>query len=152
MNQMVRYGVIFGLVFQSLVLMWCAGRMPGARASMDLGQTCAAAPAMHESPSCCESNEDSAVTAVSAGGQPGMATLPERCCQCPLTVEEPRVPVAPDRRPAVELMRAPIAIASAIDLLLPARSTLFIASVPASIHPPDFAGRLACERFCRWTI
>lgn len=146
---MVRFGVIFGLIFQSLALVWCAGRMPDARSAMVV-QTCAAAPVVHDSVCCCEGDETAATPFNDAA--PAIATLPARCCQCPLTLEEPRVPAVPDRRPGAELTRIPIELESMFVLTLPQRAARVCSSVPASIFPPDFAGRLACERYCRWTI
>ncbi|MBL8886443.1 MAG: hypothetical protein JNK16_07270 [Phycisphaerales bacterium] len=147
---MVRFGVIFGLIFQSLALVWCAGRMPDARRAMG-AETCAAAPAAHDAVCCCEGDGESARTTTNVP-VPAIATLPERCCQCPLTLSEPRVPAVPDRRPGAELTRIPIELESAFVLTWPPRAVRLCTSVPASIHPPDFVGRLACERFCRWTI
>lgn len=147
---MVRFAVIFGLIFQSLALVWCAGRMPEARRVMG-AETCAAAPAAHDSDCCSEGDSESAIT-TSNDAVPAIAPLPERCCQCPLTLEEPRVPAVPERRPGVELTRIPIELESEFVLTLPPREVGLCSSVPVSIHPPDFAGRLACERFCRWTI
>lgn len=147
---MVRFGIIFGLIFQSLALIWCAGRMPDARIAMGV-QTCAAAPAVHDSVCCCE-GEDEAVGVTASDAVPAVATLPERCCQCPLTLEEPRIPAVPDRRPGAELSRIPIEPESMFVLTLPQRAARVCSSISASISPPELAGRLACERFCRWTI
>lgn len=149
---MARYGVIFALVFQSLLLLCCSGRLAAAPQAIAASQICAAQPSMHEGACCCEGDEDSSSTVAFGTANIGAAQFPSRCCECPLTVEAPRLPAVPDRRPVIELTRVQIAIDSAISLVLPDRSSLLSASVPASIHPPDFAGRLACERFCRWTI
>lgn len=146
---MLRFGVIFGLIFQSLALIWCAGRTPDTRIAMGV-QMCVDAPAAHESVCCCEGDDESA--AAESNAAPAASTLPERCCRCPLTLEQPRVPAVPERRPGAELTRVSIEFESAFVLTFPVRAVLIRSSVPASIHPPDFAGRLACERFCRWTI
>lgn len=148
MVRMVRFGVIFGLVFQSLLLMWCAA--PVSRATTPAMECCVPEPEAVEESCCCEESGDS-------DRAPGiewqsLRSTHERCCQCPLTVEDPRIPVYPARRPAMELSRVSGAVLAPAALSTPERIGFRIASVPALLHPPDFAGRLACERFCRWTI
>ncbi len=156
--RMVRYGVMFAFILQSFLLLWCAGRVPAAREAMGGTQSCATESSTLEAVCCCESEDDSppaSLGAAQADGRdlhPVVANLPERCCQCPLTANAPRAPAVPDRRSGVELTQLPIVLGSATDFLLPASSKLPIASAPVSSPPPAFAGRLACERFCRWTI
>jgi hypothetical protein len=151
---MVRYGVILAFILQSFLLLWCAGSLPTAREGTGAAQSCAAQPPALEQECCCADEEDGASASKpdARNPRPAVATLPERCCECPLTVREPQVPAVPDRRKDVEPIKVSIALGSKFDLVLPARTKLSSTAVPASTSPPTFAGRLACERFCRWTI
>jgi len=155
---MVRYGVMLAFILQSFLLLWCAGRLPVAREAMGGTQSCSTESSTLVSVCCCEIEVDSAPVSHGAARadaghvHPVVASLPERCCQCPLTANAPQVPAVPDRRSGVELTQLPIALESTPEFLVPARSKLCFVSVPVSRPPPAFAGRLACERFCRWTI
>ncbi|MGH7244558.1 MAG: hypothetical protein ACREJD_14195 [Phycisphaerales bacterium] len=147
---MVRYGVILGLVFQSLLLLCCAGRLPVASGAVATGG-CQVATHSSESSCCCQ-DDGASVDEPTSIDHPVFAKIPERCCECPLTVDSPRVPAVPDRRPGIELTRLSLAVGAAFSIALPDHSFCSFASVPALSHPPEFAGRQACERFCRWTI
>ncbi|MBX3390636.1 MAG: hypothetical protein KF691_14410 [Phycisphaeraceae bacterium] len=146
---MVRVGVIFGLLFQSLLLLWCAA--PASLVAATAGGCCEVETEFEEEATCCREPANLADEAVGAEWQTVRATR-ERCCECPLTVEDPRVPVRPERRPVLELFRLSGLFVLTPVLNMPERIGARIASVPAMVHPPDFAGRFACERFCRWTI
>ena len=144
---MLRYAVIFGLLFQSLALILCAGRMPGTAAPTEV-QAYAVAPSLSDSAGCCEVEPSLSP----AQTRFGVATLSRHSCPCPLTVDTPRVRATPDYRPGAELTRVPVEIATAFVLQLPVRSGQSVSSASVLMHPPGFAGRLVCERFCRWTI
>lgn len=146
---MVRLGVIFGLVFQSLVLMWCA--TPSSLATTP-AMGCCESEAGTAGESCCCCEESGKAEKAADTQCQSLFAVQERCCQCPLTVEEPRIPAYPVRPLALELSRVPAAVISLPASNTPQRIGLEFASVPAMLHPPDSAGRSACERFCRWTI
>ncbi|MBL8877167.1 MAG: hypothetical protein JNM86_15345 [Phycisphaerae bacterium] len=145
---MVRCSIILALVFQSLLLLCCAGQSSVGRSLLGQNDGCSAQPGLHESECCCEDQAEPTQPATDLAA----ARTPERCCRCPLTVDAPRIPTLPERRPGIELSRTPVSKPEPL-CVAPLASTSFSRfSVPLSSGPPDCAGRLACERFCRWTI
>lgn len=145
---MVRYGIILALVFESLLLLCCAGQSNVGRASLGSTESCVSQPSTHESECCCEDQAEQIEPATDLAAVPAS----ERCCRCPLTVQSPQIPTLPQRRSGIELSRAPVLKPVPLEVVPPAHTSLSSNIVPASNDPPDIAGRLACERFCRWTI
>lgn len=153
--------VIFGLLFQSLVML-CCGRWMNVPVLMVAGKSDSACCAPAPESSCCCCSESASQTNGQHGDHPDedaltigcgpLAMQCERSCACPATTDFPRFPGKTQREAPVEQLKAGFAAVGTPMVLPPLALVLKPTVVVELIEPPDEYGRLACERFCRWTI
>ncbi|MBY0111998.1 MAG: hypothetical protein K2Y21_04195 [Phycisphaerales bacterium] len=146
---MVRFGIIFGLLFQSFVAI-CCGQWTSPRAT----DGCCGP---RESECCCCPHEESTTNDACCGESDEgacCATEPTKersgCDCCVVTQDVPQAPVTPDRRPTtdtagVTIPAPPMALVHVGGWREPNRLAL-------RHEPPWRAGRAVLAGQCRWNL
>ncbi|MBS0187262.1 MAG: hypothetical protein JSS51_04285 [Planctomycetes bacterium] len=148
---MIRLGVIFSLVFESLVLLCCGQMAPMAQAASQPTSCCSidSKPQADAGCCCCEETTKAPAPKTCSDGVRGTAGCAPRC-ECPITLGQPRVPASPDRRPKTEAAASIVLAPEVRTIAFPFRAIAVIRC--EDCHPPPIGGRLACALHCLWTI